>query len=74
MYKKMRYFMQSMQAYSPFTDKKIACEAFNLTIIQFKAHFIKESAIDSRKWLKNGQVREGFKRKAAAWRQAARRE
>jgi len=35
MYKKMRYFMQSMQAYSPFTNKKIVGEAFNLNIIQF---------------------------------------
>jgi len=47
MYKKMRYFMQSMQAYLPFTDKKIVAEAFNLNIIQFKARFIKESVMDS---------------------------
>jgi len=47
MYKKMRYFMHSMQAYSPFTDKKIVGEALNLNIVQFKACFIDESAMDS---------------------------
>jgi len=63
MYKKMRYFMQSMQAYSPFTDKKIVNEAFNLNIIQYKAPLINGSAMDSQIWLKKSQIRDGFREK-----------
>jgi len=46
MYKKMRYFMQSMQAYSPFTDKKIVARSIYLKIIQFKCHFFDGSAMN----------------------------
>ncbi|MDT0174612.1 hypothetical protein Q9R34_00890 [Enterobacter sp. BRE11] len=63
MYKKMRYFMQSMQAYLPFTDKKIVCWAFYLNIIQFDAHFINGSAMNGQAWLKKRQVRDGFREK-----------
>jgi len=45
-----------MQAYSPFTDKKIVYKGFNLNIIQFNARFIDGSSTDGRKWLKKRQA------------------